>query len=74
MMITKIIGRAKTAAMMKKLRGGPQSMLPMSPGKGFGVKSLKGLTPKKTRGFVAKKQNPAFTPRTGGLTKLSKAR
>ena len=73
-MLAKIIGRAQTTALMKKMRGGPQSVLPLSPGKGSGIKSMKGLTPKKMRGFVASKQNPAFTPRTGGLTKLSKAR
>jgi hypothetical protein len=73
-MISKIIGRAQTTALMKKMRGGPQSMLPMSPGKGSGVKSLKGLTPKKMRKFVAKKQNPAFTPNTGGLARLSRTR
>ena len=73
-MKAKIIGRAHTSALMKKLRGGPGSLLPLSPGKGQGIPSLAGLTPKSTRKFSARKQNPAFTPRTGGLTKLSRAR
>ena len=70
-MIQKIIGRAKTAALMKKLRGGPQSMLPLSPGKGTGVKSMKGLTPKRSRTYAVKKQNPTFSLK-GGLGRIRK--
>lgn len=73
-MLQKIIGRAKTSALMKKLRGGPQALLPMSPVKGSGVKSMKGLTPKTMRKYAAKKQNPANSPKTGGLTRLSRRR
>ena len=56
-------------AMMKKLRGGPQSLLPMSPLKGSGIPSFKGLTPKMPKAFVVPKQNPANSPRTGGLVR-----
>lgn len=73
-MLNKIIGSAKTTAMMKRLRGGPQSMLPMSPGKGSGVPSLKGLTPKKAKGYVTPRQNPALSLKTGGTMKVSKLR
>ncbi len=49
--------------MMKKLRGGPQSMLPLSPGAGTGVKSLKGVTPQRKRQYVTPKQNPFLNKR-----------
>ena len=68
-MLAKIKGQAMMSAMMKKLRGGSQSLLPMSPGKGTGVKSAKGVTPKRTRGFSAPKQNPALS---GGLNAMRK--
>jgi len=70
-MIQKIIGRAKTAALIKKMRGGPQSLLPLSPGKGTGVKSMKGLTPKRKRTYAVSKQNPTFSL-GGGLGKIRK--
>ena len=73
-MITKIKGRAVMSALMKKLRGGPSSILPLSPGKGTGIKSMAGLTPKRRRTYSAPKQNPARTPRTGGLTRPSRMR
>jgi len=62
-----IIGVAKLNAMMKKLRGGPQSMMPISPGKGLGVKGAKGLTLKMPKNYVTRRQNPSLSPRTGGL-------
>lgn len=65
---------AKLSAMMKKLRGGPQSLLPMSPMKGSGVPSFKGLTLKKPKDYVVQRQNPARSPRTGGLVGLRKMR
>ena len=71
-MLKRIIGSAKMTAMMKRLRGGPQSLLPMSPGKGSGIPSMKGLTPKMPKGYVVPKQNPANSPRTGGLVGLSR--
>ena len=64
-----MIGQAKMTAMMKRLRGGPQSLLPMSPGKGSGIPSFKGQTPKIAKGYVVPKQNPARSPRTGGLVR-----
>jgi len=67
-MLAKIIGSAGMTALMKKLRGGPQSMLPMSPIKGSGVSSLKGLTPQRGRQYVTPKQNPVMSP-MGGLGK-----
>lgn len=66
-----IKGDMALTALMKKLRGGPQSMLPMSPGKGQGVKSLKGVTPQRTRQYSAPRQNPKFT---GGLNALGKTK
>ena len=64
-MMTKILGSAAMSAMMKKLRGGPQSMLTMSPGKGSGVPNASGLTPKKARGYVTPMQKPNWTvPKT----------
>lgn len=66
-MIKQIIGMAKLSAKVKKLRGGPQSVLPMAPGKGMGVKSSKLVTPKAKKWYVTPMQNPARTPRTGGL-------
>ncbi len=66
-MLNRIIGKAKMTAMMKKLRGGPQSILPMSPLKGSGIPSFKGLTPKKQKGYVVPRQNPAMSPKTGGI-------
>ena len=74
MNLTQIKGRAKMTALMKKMRGGPGSLLPLSPGKGSGIPSLKGLTTKTARRYSAPKQNPAFTPKTGGLTRMSRAR
>lgn len=68
-MLKSIIGRAKTSKLMKKLAGGPQAILPMSPMKGSGIKGSKGLSPTKKKGFVVSKQNPAFTPKTGGLVR-----
>lgn len=68
-MKAKIIGRAKTSALMKKMRGGPGSLLPMSPGKGQGIPSLKGQTLKAPRTYAVRKQNPAFNPNTGGLVR-----
>ena len=70
--LQKIKGHAQMSAMLKKLRGGPQSMLPLAPGKGTGVKSLKGNTPKRKRGFVTAMQNPALTPKTGGFVKTKR--
>jgi len=67
--IAKIKGHAQMSALLKKLRGGPQSMLPMTPGKGTGIKSLKGATPKRQRGFVVPRQNPALSPNTGGFVR-----
>ena len=68
-MIKSIIGRAKTTKLMKKLAGGPQAILPLSPLKGSGVKGggRQGLSQQK--GYVVSKQNPAFTPNTGGLVR-----
>ena len=57
-MLSKVLGSAKFTALMKKLRGGPGAMLPMSPGKGYGVKSMKGLTPLQGRQYIVPKQNP----------------
>ena len=73
-MKNRIIGQAKLTAMMKKLRGGPQSLLPMSPLKGSGRPSLKGLTPKRTKGYVVPRQNPSLSPRTGGLVGLRRVK
>ena len=70
-MIAKIKGQAALSALMKKLRGGPQSMLPRSPAKGTGVKSAKGATPKRIRQFSAPMQNPKLS---GGLSALGKGR
>lgn len=66
-MISKIIGSAAMSGMMRKLRGGPQSMLPKSPGKGYGTPSFKGLTTKRNKQYATPSQNPNRSPRTGGL-------
>ena len=66
-MLAKILGQAKTSAVMKKLRGGPQSLLPMSPAKGSGVKRPGWSVPKQMKGYVTPRQNPVMSPRTGGL-------
>lgn len=68
-MLTKIKGHIQMTALMKKLRGGSQSLLPMSPGKGTGTKSAKGNTPKRIKQFSAPKQNPALS---GGLNALKR--
>jgi len=70
----RVIGNAIRSGLAKKLRGGPQSLLPLSPSKGSGIPSLKGLTPKAPRGYVAPMQNPARSPRTGGLVKPGRRR
>lgn len=62
-MLSRIIGAAMMNAMGKKLRGGPTSMLPMSPGKGTGAPSGKGVTPQKKREFVTPRQNPFLNPK-----------
>lgn len=58
-MITKVIGHTAMSQMMRKLRGGPQSMLPAAPGKGSGVPNGTGLTPGRRRSYAAAKQNPS---------------
>ena len=63
----KIKGQAQLSAMLKKLRGGPMSMLPGSPVKGSGVKSFKGNTPLMTRKYSTPMQNPKVH---GGLLGL----
>jgi hypothetical protein len=73
-MLQKIIGQAMTSKMMKKVQAGPQSLLPMAPSKGSGTKKQKMVAPKKLKQFVVSKQNPAFTPNTGGLTRPKRMR
>lgn len=69
-MLQKILGQIQMTQMMKKLRGGPQSMLPAAPAKGKGVRNASGLTPKKTRGYVTPMQKPNWTvPKGMGSTK-----
>lgn len=68
-MIAKIKGQIAMTALMKKLRGGSQSLLPLSPAKGTGVKSAKGKTPGRIRQYAAPKQNPALS---GGLNAMRK--
>jgi hypothetical protein len=68
-MLARIKGAAAMSGLMKKLRGGSQSLLPMSPGKGTGVKSAKGVTPKKIRQYSAPKQSPLLS---GGLNAMKK--
>ncbi len=68
-MLTKIKGSIAITAMMKKLRGGSQSLLPGSPIKGTGVKSAKGKTPGRIRQYSAPKQNPLLS---GGLNAMRK--
>ena len=64
-MLDKILGSIQMTQMMKKLRGGPQSMLPMAPVKGMGTPNASGLTPKKPRGYVTPMQRPNWTvPKT----------
>ena len=60
-MIEKILGAMQMSQMMKKLRGGPQSMMPRSPGKGTGVPNRSGLTPARARGYVTPSQKPNWT-------------
>lgn len=57
-MITKIVGHTQMTGMMKKLRGGPQSMLPTSPMKGSGTPNRTGVTPQAPRNYVTPKQAP----------------
>jgi hypothetical protein len=59
--LTKILGHAQMTGMMKKLRGGPQSMLPVSPVKGSGVPNASGLTPAKPRAYVTPMQKPNWS-------------
>lgn len=60
-MIDKIVGHLAMTAMMRKLRGGPGSMLPMSPVKGSGVPSGKGVTPTSPKKYVVPAQKPKNT-------------
>lgn len=68
-MISKIVGHTAMSQMMRRLRGGPQSMLPSSPVKGSGVPNATGLTPARNRSYAAPKQAPggvkANTPLLG---------
>lgn len=66
----KIITAASTKAMMKRLMAGPQSLLPFAPVKGVSVKGGHSVAPKKKKNYVVRKQNPALTPKTGGLVGL----
>jgi hypothetical protein len=64
-MLTKIVGHSAMSDMMKKLSGGPQSLLPMSPSKGVGVPSGRGAAPAKTRQYVVPMQKPKSTKLKG---------
>jgi len=69
----KILGAAMMDATMRRLLGGPQSMMKMSPLKGAGVKSGLGAPLAKKKSFVTTKQNPLFSPNTGGLGRVKRA-
>lgn len=60
-MLQKILGQVQMTQMMKKLRGGPQSMMPAAPAKGMGVPNRSGLTPARARGYVTPSQKPNWT-------------
>ena len=68
-MQTKIKGSMAMDGLMKKLRGGSQSLLPMRPVKGSGSKVGKGKTTKRIRQYSAPKQNPLLS---GGLNAMRK--
>jgi hypothetical protein len=68
-MLTKIKGQIAMTALMKKLRGGSQSLLPLSPAKGTGTPSAKGKTPGRIKQFAVPKQNPALS---GGLNAMKR--
>ena len=64
----KIKGQRVQTPMAKALRGGPQSLLPMSPVRGsMGKNMMVGLTPLRMRSYTGK-QNPLMSPR--GLSAL----
>lgn len=71
-MLARIKGDIAMTALMKKLRGGSQSLLPASPVKGTGVKSFKGKTPKKMKQYAAPKQNPLLSGGLNAMRKLKK--
>lgn len=58
----KVVGSKQTSTTDRKLRGGAQSLLPISPVRGMVLPS-KNLTPYKPRNYVVSRQNPLF----GGL-------
>ncbi|MBM4131480.1 hypothetical protein FJ250_10735 [bacterium] len=60
-MIEKILGSIQMTKMMRKLRGGPQSMMPAAPVKGLGTPNASGLTPPKRREYVTPMQKPNWT-------------
>lgn len=66
-MLSKVLGTLKTKPATRKLRGGPQSLKPMSPMKGSGVKNGTGLASRVAKNYVTPKQNPATSPNTGGI-------
>ena len=58
----KIVGGKGLSDPQKKLRGGPQSLLPTSPVRGMNFTSpAKGLTPFKPRNYVVARQSPLFS-------------
>lgn len=58
----KIVGSKQTSNATRKLRGGPQSLLPTSPVRGMTFSSpAKGLTPFKPRNYVVARQSPLFS-------------
>jgi len=65
-MMKRIIGNAMMKKAMKQIQGGPQAMMKMSPVKGSGIKLGRGQAPARLKNYIGK-QNPAFTPKTGGL-------
>ena len=68
-MMSKIIGKAMMSKSMKKLQAGPTAILKNSPIKGMvGTKLGRGAAPARLKSYIGK-QNPAFTPKTGGLVR-----
>lgn len=65
----RVKGQAQQTQMQKALRGGPQSLLPLSPVRGsMGTNMMAGLTPMRMRSYIGK-QNPLMSPR--GLSAMT---
>lgn len=66
-MLQKVLGKALMSKARKRLSGGAGALKPIRPTKGSGIASGAGQPASRTRRYVTPRQNPALSPRTGGL-------